>query len=150
MPLASPRMQTCLPPGRTRASSQSAGQGAKGREVFLTCLLPQQGCSLQPADPDSSVVPPCAFPLLPSCCCDPVPNLPKGAVRLRAAAGQRLLLMAPGGQCRGWPQPLLSAGQTSCSWCGHRQSWDWVLFHAGQTGRRTGVVWPWTGSSAAQ
>lgn len=142
MPPASPRMQTCLPPGRARAPNQSAGQGAKGRDVFLTHLLPQQGCSLQRADPNSSAVPACAFPLLPSC--NPVPNLPKGAVRVRAAAGQGLPLMALG-QSWQWPQPLLSAGQTSCCWCGHRQSWDLVLLHTGHTGCRTG----WSGPGQA-
>lgn len=147
MPPALPRMQTRLPPGTARAPNLSAGQGAKGRDVLLTCLQPQQGCLLQRADPNSSAALTRAFPLLPSCCCDPVPNLPKGAVRVRTAAGQGLLLTAPG---QSWPQPLLSAGQTSCHWCGHRQSWDWLLLHAGRTGHRIGVVWPWTGSSAAQ
>lgn len=146
---ASPRMQICLPPGRARAPNQSAEQGAKGRDGFLSHLLPQQGCSFQCADPSSSAAPTCAFALLPSCCCDPIPNLPEGAVMVRAAAGQGLPLTAPG-QSWQWPQSLLSAGQTSCYWCGHRQSWDRVLLHAGQTGRRIGVVWPWTGSSAAQ
>lgn len=71
--------------------SRAAGQAASNRDVFLlphAHLLPQHGCSRQSSDPKSSMGLACAFPLIFSCCCDPIPQQPslpnpqKGAVRV--------------------------------------------------------------------